>query len=309
MINFLQDAHKHNDSKMNHMPTTNFKVKYDGEALIDHEMDVAVLAPALMGLARLVEEATKISTGGEYNAKLKIQGNPKAGSIEIWLTVDPISNISQLKEMLIGNSSMALANLGGIIGLVYSVIGLLKWLRGGTPDKLKKNEDGTIDVSIRNETITINQYTYNLYVDFEVRRNIYKVLEPLETDGIESFILKDDKHIVEVTDTELPYFISSIVENKLNESIAETILIIEAITFKEKNKWSFYDGSQSIKASILDENFLEEIEKGKRFAKGDWLKVLLRKVQIEENGNLKTTYEVMEVIEHIVKEQYKLDIK
>ena len=47
MINFLQDAHKYNDSKMNHMPTTNFKVKYDGEALIDHEMDVAVLAPAL----------------------------------------------------------------------------------------------------------------------------------------------------------------------------------------------------------------------------------------------------------------------
>lgn len=309
-MNFLQhNISKYNDSEMNHMPTTNFKVKYDGEALVDHEMDVSVLAPALMGLAKLVEEATKVSTGGEYNAKLKVKGNPKAGSIEIWLIVDPVSTITQLKEMLIGSSAMALANLGGIIGLVYTLIEFIKWLKGDVPNKLSKNEDGTINVSVRNETVIINQYTYNLYVNFEVRKNIYKVLEPLENDGIELFLLQDDRNTVEVTDSQLPYFVSSIVENKLNENVTETILIIEAITFKEKNKWSFYDGSQSIKANILDEEFLEEIEKGKRFAKGDWLKVSLRKVQIEENGNLKTTYEVVKVIEHIVKEQYKLDIK
>lgn len=47
------------------MPSVNFTVKYDGEAIRHHEMDVALLAPALLGMQKILEELVKSSTDGE----------------------------------------------------------------------------------------------------------------------------------------------------------------------------------------------------------------------------------------------------
>ena len=290
------------------MPTTHFTVKYDGEALANHEMDVALLAPALMGMSSLVKEISQIQSNGQYTATLNVKGNIRSGSIEVELTTHAVSLLQQFKDLLISDNATAMANFGGIVGLIGLLYALIKKYRGGSPTKVEKDGENVIMYFDQNQEI-VNNVVYHIYNNYEIRNNVYSTIKPLEEKGIDEFSIIDGKErLVTVRDNEVPYFAPNNITTPLNENIQETILIIESITFKEKNKWSFNDGNSSIKAMILDENFLAEVDNGKRFAKGDWLKVLLRKIQAEENGKLKTTYEIVKVTEHIVKEQYQIDV-
>lgn len=290
------------------MPSTHFTVKYDGEALANHEMDVALLAPALMGMSQLVKEISIIQSHGEYTATLNVKGNIKSGSIEVELITQAVSLVQQVRDLFAGQTATATANFGGIVGVIAMVYQLIKKYQGRSPDKVEKDGEDII-IYFDNRQEIVSQVVYQIYSNYDVRKNIYSTVKPLNEQGIDEFsIIEDGERVVTVYDDEALYFAPNNINVPLNENIQETILIIESITFKEKNKWSFFDGSSSIKASILDEEFLTEIDNGKRFAKGDWLKVLLHKIQAEENGKLKTTYEITKVLEHIVKEQYQIDI-
>lgn len=297
-----------NDSKVMVMPTTHFTVKYDGTALANHEVDVAVLAPALMGMSHLVREISKIQSNGEYTATLNVKGNIKSGSIEVELMTQAVSLLQQFKDLLVSDNATALLNFSGIVALIGTVYALIKKYRGDSPSKIEKDGDNVI-MYFDNRKEIVNNVVYQIYNNFEIRNNIYATVKPLEQDGIDEFsIIDDNQRIVTIDSGELSSFAPNNISTPLNENTQETILIIESLTFKEKNKWSFYDGNSSIKAIILDEDFLSKIDNGKRFAKGDWLKVQLRKVQIEENGKLKTNFEIIKVVEHIIREQHQLDI-
>lgn len=290
------------------MPTTHFTVKYDGTALANHEMDVAVLAPALMGMSHLVREISKIQSNGEYTATLNVKGNIKSGSIEVELMTQAVSLLQQFKDLLVSDNATALLNFSGIVALIGTVYALIKKYHGDSPSKIEKDGENVI-MYFDNRKEIVNNVVYQIYNNFEIRNNIYATVKPLEQDGIDEFtIIDDNQRIVTIDSGELASFAPNNISTPLNENTQETILIIESLTFKEKNKWSFYDGNSSIKAIILDDDFLSEIDNGKRFAKGDWLKVQLRKVQIEENGKLKTNFEIIKVVEHIIREQHQLDI-
>jgi len=53
--------------------TAHFSIKYDGPALASHQMDVRELAPALMALASLLEEANReiYPEGSEVRVQVK----------------------------------------------------------------------------------------------------------------------------------------------------------------------------------------------------------------------------------------------
>lgn len=297
-----------NESQVIGMPTTHFTVKYDGTALANHEMDVAVLAPALMGMSHLVREISQIQSNGEYTAKLNVKGNIKSGSIEVELTTQAVSLLQQFKDLLVSENTTALLNFAGIVGLIGTVYALIKKYQGNSPIKAEKDGENVVMYFDNHKEVVIN-VVYQVYNNYEIRNNIYATVKPLEQEGIDVFsIIDDNQNIVTIDSVDVSSFAPNNIRTPLNENIQETILIIESLTFNEKNKWSFNDGNSNIKAMILDEDFISEINNGKRFAKGDWLKVQLRKVQIEENGKLKTNYEIIKVVEHIIREQNQLDI-
>lgn len=297
-----------NESQVIGMPTTHFTVKYDGTALANHEMDVAVLAPALMGMSHLVREISQIQSNGEYTAKLNVKGNIKSGSIEVELTTQAVSLLQQFKDLLVSENTTALLNFAGIVGLIWTVYALIKKYQGNSPIKAEKDGENVVMYFDNHKEVVIN-VVYQVYNNYEIRNNIYATVKPLEQEGIDVFsIIDDNQNIVTIDSVDVSSFAPNNIRTPLNENIQETILIIESLTFNEKNKWSFNDGNSNIKAMILDEDFISEINNGKRFAKGDWLKVQLRKVQIEENGKLKTNYEIIKVVEHIIREQNQLDI-
>lgn len=299
---------KENQAEEIIMPSTHFTVKYDGEALANHEMDVALLAPALMSMSHLVKEISQIQSKGEYTATLNVKGNIKAGSIVVELTTHAVSLLQQVKDLLISDTTTALLNFTGVVAIIATAYRLIKKFRGASPDKIEKDGENVI-MYFDNRKEIVNHVVYQVYNNYEIRKSIYDTVKPLEEEGIDEFsIIEDNQKLITISSNEISSFVPNNISTQLNENVQETILVIESLTFKEKNKWSFNDGNNSIKAMMLDEIFLNEIENGKQFAKNDWLRVLMRKVQIEENGKLKTTYEIIKVIEHIKKEQHKFDI-
>lgn len=290
------------------MPKEIFTVKYDGQSLLNHEMDVAVLAPALMSLGKLIRALSQDVSNGEYTATLSVRGNIKAGSVEVEL-VTQMSLAQQIIGIFTSSAFTAVANFGGIVGLIGLVIGLIRKYKGSMPTK-SVPKGGDIEMHFGDHVEIVNIYVYHTYTNHELRTHIYETLKPLERDGIDTFSIKDSQGetISQVDDDELHYFNPNAVVRPLGEDVRVTTLVIESLTFKEKNKWSFNDGVNTIKATISDDRFLTEIENGKRFAKGDWLKVKLKTTQTEEAGKLKSTHEIIEVLEHIVREQYRLNI-
>ena len=126
------------------MPSVNFTVKYDGEAIRHHEMDVALLAPALLGMQKVIEELVKASTEGEYKASLKIKGNIKKGSIEIELVTQAITSFpTQIIDFFSGKYATAAANLVTIIGAggLFALYDLVRRYGDKRPEKVEHLED------------------------------------------------------------------------------------------------------------------------------------------------------------------------
>lgn len=76
-------------------------------------------------------------------------------------------------------------------------------------------------------------------------------------------------------------------------------LLIESPTFKEGNKWKFFDGQSSLYADILDEVFLKKVDSGEvRFGKGDSLTVNIRLSQTGTTGKLSMERTIIKVLKH-----------
>ena len=77
-----------------------------------------------------------------------------------------------------------------------------------------------------------------------------------------------------------------------------TGLTIESPSFKDGNKWKLYDGQSSFYAEITDKNFLDKVDKGERFGKGDLLIVDMNIIQTRTPQGLKVEKIITEVKDH-----------
>jgi hypothetical protein len=291
--------------------TVHFSIKYDGPALADHQMDVRELAPALIALSNLLEEANKAAYPDSNEVRVQVKGNFKGGSFGVdFIALQTISQ--QIVTMLTGPQASAAANLSGIlqgIGLIgggtYGLIGLIKWLKGRKPISITKHGDMEI-FEIRTleeiETFEVDLVTGRLYRSRVVRQSLAKVLKPLERDGIDVFatgINGVTQNVV--TKDELPSFIESAQEaDVVSDTTTEGALLqVESAVFKDGNKWRFNDGATTFFAEITDRGFLERVESGsERFGKGDVLVVDLRRVQTITDNGLRLDYKVEWVRQH-----------
>ncbi len=75
--------------------TASFQITYDGRALDNHEMDVRELAPALVAVADVLEEANALLNGGSTKISVNVRGSFKNGSfgIEFALYQDIIQQV------------------------------------------------------------------------------------------------------------------------------------------------------------------------------------------------------------------------
>jgi hypothetical protein len=288
-----------------------FSIKYDGPALQSHQMDIRELAPALIALSNLLEEANKVVFPNSESVKVNIQGNFKGGSFGVDLiAVQSITN--QIVSMLSGPEAAAFSNLKTILealGLIggtgCGLIGLIKWLRGRKPTLIRPIGDRVIfeiTETTTVETFEIHLVTSKLYQSCVIRKALASVVKPLEREGIDVFAAGKGGSTSEVIGkTDACWFELSATEADIvSDTVSERVLLqIESAVFKDDHKWRFSDGGSAFFSDISDSSFIEKINSGiERFGKGDVLCVDLRKIQTVTDHGLRMEYAITRVHEH-----------
>lgn len=282
-------------------------------------MDLRELAPALIALSNLLEEANKTAFSDASEVRVHVQGNFKGGSFGVDLIA--IQGIAQqIVSIFSGAEATAAVNLYTILtalgllgGAGGGLIGVIKWLKGRKVSTIRNEGDKAIfelRLSESIETFETDLVTGKLYQSRIVRQALAKVIKPLEREGIDVFATgRDGKTEVVVEKADVASFEMAASEaDVVSDTLSSGMLLqIESPVFKDDNKWRFSDGATSFFAEVADKNFLERVNAGEeRFGKGDVLIVDLRRIQSITDNGLKLEYIIAKVNEHRAPLQMRL---
>ena len=212
---------------------------------------------------------------------------------------------NQVVEFLTGKEITAAVAILALLGLSakdgkQGVLQVIKWLKGRRISKYTL-EDTNVVIFVDNEMLIVEQAVFELLKDYELRQNYQRVLEPLQYEGIDTFAVGTDTEIFDVVKKpeQIWFATPQAAEERFEPSVYEETLQIERIEFDKTNKWRFTDGVAQFYAIITDKDFLDRIASGDAaFAASDTLRVRIKKTQYLELSKLKTSYEIIEVLDH-----------
>lgn len=295
--------------KLTNMSKSSFHVLYDGPALVNHEMSVRDLAPALLALGDMLDEANSALNDARAKVTVQVRASFKTGCFGIEL--DVVQSLIQQAHSLFGNESIASAKeLLEWVGLVctgtgtavVSLLKFLKWLRGRKIKLVTLLENGNMKVMVGEDSIEVEEKVIALYRRTKLRQALEDVLKPLDKDGIDEFAVTDkaqSERFLVIKKNEVGHFKAPIPEpEKLGEEEVIMNLQLVTVAFREDNKWRFSDGSSTFYAQVLDQEFLNQVQSNEPFAKGDILKARLNRIQLLSGEDMKTEYRLLQVLEH-----------
>ncbi|MFM0324820.1 hypothetical protein [Caballeronia glebae] len=290
------------------MSKETFHVLYDGPALANHEMDVRDLAPALLALGQVLEEANAAINDGRAKVHVQVRASFKTGCFGIEL--DLVQSLIQQAQSLFGNDHIASAKtllewvglvVGGKEG-VKSLLGFMKWLRGRKIDRIVLLDNGNMKVVLDEESIEIESQVIELFRRSDLRNALEGVLKPLDKIGIDKFAVVNktqSKEFLVIDKSERIYFIAPAPEPEIlaEEEVVMNLQLVN-VAFRDDNKWRFSDGNSTFFALVEDVNFLNKVQSNEPFARGDILRARLRRIQVLSGEDMKTEYHVLEVLDH-----------
>jgi hypothetical protein len=283
-------------------PENEFMLRFDGNL---NEINASTLGYSLINMATLVSEATR-EVDTVATVEMKVQATAP-GSFEVFLSLH--SELTGVFQLL-GPDGLAKASAAslGIIKIVAESLKLRKLLKGEPPEKTTAQGE-TYEIQARqNAKVSIDRRTYNLYFNHpEVNEALSNIFKALDADrSVQKFEMTDgeDNQLFEATREDFaPMALSTSVPQPETRQIYEdTTLYVIKPSFERKLKWDVLYHSIRIPVTLKDERFLNRVETGEKFAKGDTLIVNLR-IQQKLDKQLRTyvnkTYEIMEVKQHV----------
>jgi len=286
------------------MHSYDFTLKYDGDALSSHSMDLQDLAPALLGISELLGNVAKIIVGDDIKISVKIKGNPQEGSICCHLEIVQ-SILKQFTDLFSSNEASAFSNLMTVLQAVGIVggAGILGFFL-----KIKKNKEiANIELKGEQSIITFTDQSTSIehihigqiILNHDCMHQLNKVIKPLEQDGVDTLVFSSNSDDTKVSKDDIPYFKNATVKQILSVQEQTQWLSIESISFKDGNKSKFSDGTSSFYVEIGDDDFMKKINLGEvSFAKHDVLHCLVEIEQSFIQNALKTNRIIKKVIEH-----------
>jgi len=281
-----------------------FVITYDGPALATNRMDVRLLAPALLGLADVLQSANRVVNPEGVQPGLHIEATqPGSFSVEL-LLIDPSSAVERVVDLFSGKESTAVANAGAILTITTGAIALLgRFARR----KIRRREDvrpGWVRITFDDDTsVELPTEAVALAEDASFRRAANQMVDPLRIDGIDAVaISRRQTELVRVVQDELPGFeIPPSADRLLSDQTREVALRLLNIAFVTGNKWRVSDGDRDLFVSLGDLDFVQRVETNQEaFSAGDLLRCELRTQQYQEqDGTIRNEHTVVRVIEHI----------
>lgn len=168
-----------------------------------------------------------------------------------------------------------------------NILQLHKFLKGEPPREVVPLDQEKLKVINHEGNHTVIQQTvYNIYNSkVEIRHEIQKSFNALhQSPDIEAFSLTEgDKPLFRATRDDFPYLAKTTIEETEKDRKIHTVTTVHIIkpSFERGYKWFVVYEANKVHAEMLDEKFMEKIEKGKvRFGKGDALEVEMEIYQI-----------------------------
>lgn len=186
------------------MKKTSVIVRYDGPALAEHRMDVADLAPALLGLSELCKIANERFNGNSAAIKVLIGADQEQKCFQFSLEV--VQTILQQAQGLLNHSEIKTAKeilewIGIVGGPIAGALGLFKlWKRlqaGGEVSKetLTVREGRNVvqlQITGDNNTVLAYRESYELLKDEAARESAKRIVQPVTKPGYEELEFEVD---------------------------------------------------------------------------------------------------------------------
>lgn len=283
-----------------------FEVKFDGEDLTNHSINLDLFIESLSGLNGLLSEINKDQNHGNsenlnaYEIKIHIPERQNCCVYEVIINaLEQIDNLQDIMEYL--------KNLG-LIGLsTDAVINLIKKYKGNKIPCNDKNK--------------LNPKSVVLYENKKFRMNLFKFSKPLEKKGIKILEVTYDRETVKIRKEEVTEFLENtsaeLISNDSNNEETK-IYKIELCPLRinfDKKTWIFKP-NKGKKNYEIDITATELYKSEKNFSKKDLYSVNLEEtIKKNTNGGKDThTYKMLEILDiqkHKEGEdnQLKLDIE
>jgi hypothetical protein len=301
---------------------TNFIYELGGDV---GEIDVFELAPTLLSLGQLVQEANR--TLYPEGQEIAVNVKPfKQGSFIVDVVLFFPSHLQQLLDLIQHTSPEQVKHLLESLGIIgtaagaatVSVLGVIKKLKGRV-DKVEELKPGEFRYSSDNNSVTVGQDVHNLIQNSTITQNIVNVYsKPLEkenVDRIDSYlegekeqtkveVTKDDAPAIkEFADTVGRLLPAEQGEEIVKENVTTMFLNPKRGAFEgDGMQWSFHKGSDVITATIKDPVFLNQVASGEiRPNHHDLMEVQIVEKQRVIGTEVKApVYEIPKVIKYTV---------
>lgn len=286
-----------------------FELAFDGPAVEAGRMDAKIFAPALFATATLVESAAETLFERGDSVSVQVNADFRRGSFVYDLAaVVVVAGQQVIQNLTVADIDVMLHWLGLRGGGEGS---FLKFLLQHGDKRIQRIEpaqrgSGNVNVHIegnnnRTTVVVLPEQVAKLLSDQKVRDNAYDALSPLKAEGINEFRVGRKKTRAElvVEKTDLPKFLPPPVpKTKLTDSNAKTAIELLSPSFVEGNKWRVSQGGEPFWVTIVDKNFLKNVDDGEQFAKGDYLIVDMETLTFKTPGGLEAERRVTHVYEH-----------
>lgn len=297
------------------MSTASFQVVYDGPALANSAIDVRDLAPALLAIGKLIEEANACLNGERAKIHVCVNASFKTGSFGIDFQViqsffDMAIDLFSSDGVIKAKEILEMLGLGSTPYAAYiGLLKLIKWLKGRKISKVTLLDDGKVRITVDGspDVLEAELKIVEMLRNHNLMKELRKVFAPLEHEGIEMVTFLESGKSVEhgetITKEDVAYFMPPEAKQEpLPDKEEIMTLQLVSVSFRGENKWRFTDGISIFYAGISDEAFLRRVQNAEvSFSAGDVLDVRMHKRHWIDGDAMKSDYKVMEVLKHIKK--------
>jgi hypothetical protein len=250
------------------MSKVSFAFRYAGEALDDGLLDVRDLAPAMLALGDLCEQANFQVNGTEAKATVQIRAvAPGSFVVEFYLVVGLLRAVRKLFN------AETLRNAHEVFELVKDTVETVKALKGRKIDKVTELADGSKRLTVEHrQTFDLPPELSAMLMRRAVQDDLAGIIRPLQAEGVDRLEILQGNKVVETVDSDdvdsfeaLATAFPLVEENEdllVTPSIIEGTFRVVTVSSDPRKRWTFRNAGNSYNVKVDDKGLFQMAKEG-----------------------------------------------